>query len=462
MAGPKITVIGAGSYFFGKAIIRKMADSAALAGGTLALVDTDAKVLRTMVRLAKRIFKQTRCGVKVIGSTRRREVMRDSDFIVLTFSYRNAHYRGVDTEIAARHGIRMCSSDTIGPGGIFRALREGPHVLAVANDARKLAPDAWVINFVNPTTVLGMVLQRYASDLRSFALCDGHHEPYNTLNWCKQAGILAADAEAVPPDVANRLDLALAGVNHCTWILRFRYDGKNVLPRLISNLRRRVRDERQAPNDHSKSRYNAAYTLELYKLYGLLPTATAHTKEYVPFFQGYGQAPVKPEPIALFDGAQRQREMDAAWAVTEQYATGKLSAQRFLRDVSTDHATDIIEAMWGGTGQPYYINTLNRAAVTNLPADALLELRCDIDMQGPRPHPVGAFPRGVLALQQQVLDTHELTAEAAITGDRAILRRAMLTDPICNNIADADGCIRDLLKAEREALPGYWFGRRRR
>ena len=89
--------------------------------------------------------------------------------------------------------------------------------------------------------------------------------------------------------------------------------------------------------------------------------------------------------------------------------------------------------------------------------ETFLELRCDLDMRGPRPQPFGAMPRGLLALTQEVLDTHELTAQAAVTGDRAILRRAMLTDPICNNIGDADACIRDLLDAERDALPAYWF-----
>lgn len=102
-------------------------------------MDTRPDVLRTMVRLARRVFEHTRCGVKVIGSTDRREVLRDSDFVVLTFSYRNAYFRGVDTQVAARHGIRMCSSDTIGPGGIFRALREITHALAVARDTARLA-----------------------------------------------------------------------------------------------------------------------------------------------------------------------------------------------------------------------------------------------------------------------------------------------------------------------------------
>ena len=117
--------------------------------------------------------------------------------------------------------------------------------------------------------------------------------------------------------------------------------------------------------------------------------------------------------------------------------------------------------MWGGLGKSFYINSPNRGAVTNLPADAFLELRSDIDLHGPRPQPFGPMPRGMLGLTHQVLDAHELTAEAAVTGDRALLRRAMLTDPLCNNIADADACIEELLEAERDALPDYWYARRR-
>jgi alpha-galactosidase len=367
-------------------------------------------------------------------------------------------------DIAARHGIRMCSGDTIGPGGIFRALRELPKVLAMAADARRLAPGAWLINFVNPTAVMGIGLRRYAPQVRSFALCDGHHEPYNTLSWCKQAGILPADAAQVPPEVAARLDLKIGGVNHCTWLVRFRYRGKDMLPVLRRRWEAARRQERLRVADKAKPRYNWHYALALLDLYGCFPTAISHTKEYVPFFQDYGVRPVAPEPIRCFDAAVRAQEMAAEWARTEAYADGRRSVRAFLREVHDDHATDIIESMWGGLGKPFYINVPNRGAVTNLPPDAFLELRCDVNLQGPRPQPFGEMPRGLRALQQQVLDTHELTAEAAVTGDRALLRRALLTDPIVNNIADADACIRDLLAAERDALPAYWFrkdGRKR-
>ena len=457
MSGPKITVIGAGSYFFGKPVIKKMATSPVMAGGTLALVDTNPKVLVTMMELAERAFESTGCGVRVVGSTDRKQVMSDSDFVVLTFADRNAHFRGVDTRIAAKHGIRMCSSDTIGPGGIFRALRETPHALQMALDTQELAPHAWLISFVNPTTVLGMAIRRYAPGVKSFALCDSQHEPHNTIRWCQAVGILPDGATSIPPEVETRLDLAIGGVNHFTWMLRFTYDGKDMLPVWRQKLEQKVEAEKRNPNPSSKARYNNAYALALWDVFGKYPTVTGHTKEYVPFFQGYGVAPVLPEPIALFDADERSRQMADAWAKTEQYAAGAISVEQFLKDTQVDHATDIIESMWGGLGKKFYVNTANRGAITNLPDDAFLESRSDLDMHGPRPMPIGAFPRGLLALQHQVLDTHELTAEAAVTGDRAILRRAMLTDPICNNIGDADNCIADLLEEEREALPDYWY-----
>ena len=213
MSAAKVVVIGAGSYFFGKPVIYKMATSPILAGGTLALVDTDEKVLDTMMHLARRVFAQTKCGVKLIGSTDRRKVMKDADFLVLSFSDRNAYFRGLDTEIAAQHGIRMCSSDTIGPGGIFRALREVPHALAMARDAARLAPDAWVINFVNPTAVLGIALKRYAPGVKTFALCDGHHEPYNTLHWCKTVDILPRTRRQFPPkSIINSISRSAASI----------------------------------------------------------------------------------------------------------------------------------------------------------------------------------------------------------------------------------------------------------
>jgi alpha-galactosidase len=462
---PKIVVIGAGSFFFGRPVIWNMVTSPVLQNGTLALVDTNPAVLKTMTSLANRVIRETGAHVTVQASVDRRDVLNDADFVVLTFSDRNAHFRGIDTEISAKYGVRMCSSDTIGPGGIFRALREIPHVLSAARDTEELAPDAWMINFVNPTSVLGIALMRH-SNIRSFAICDGPHEPRCRLRVLKTAGIISEDAAAVPPEVEAKLDLRIAGVNHFTWMTVFRYDGVDYLPKWREIIAGRAAEEaadnsstdgHTDSNSASKSKFNYSYALKLMDIFGAYPDRIGHTKEYVPYFQGYGVSPCLPEPLRLFDAEKRQQKMNARWSETEKYASGELSVDQFMSEGQSDHATDIIESMWGGLGKTFTVNTPNAGAVTNMAGDAYLELRCHLDMQGPRPLPFGPMPLGILAQQRQVLDTHELTVQAAVNCDRGLLLRAMLTDPIVNNIDDGKKIMEELLDAERDALPAGWF-----
>lgn len=456
--GPKVVVIGAGSYFFGKPVIYNMIENPLLRDGTLALVDTDEKVLTTMTSLAHRAKEFRQSELAIVASTDRREVLKDADFVVLSFSYRNSYYREVDTRISRKYGVTMCSSDTIGPGGIFRAMRELPEVLRIADDVRELCPRAWVINFINPTSVLGIGLMRHAPEVKSFALCDGNHEPYVRLAYLRGLGILPTEATEIPPEVADKLDLAITGVNHCTWTLRCNYDGIDCLPKLHDLLRRRAQEEYELPpSPKAKPRLNQNYALQLMDIYGYSPTAVSHTKEYVPFFQGYGVSPATPEPIIPFDAWNRAAEMAEAWEKTEKLAKGELPIEEFFGGNRGDHATDIIAAMWGRPGSSYYINCANRGAVTNLPDDAFLELRCQVSMEGPKPYPVGAMPRGLLGLTHQVLDTHELTVEAIVENSRDKLLRAMMTDPIVNNIGDARNIIAELLEIERDHLPDAWY-----
>ena len=145
------------------------------------------------------------------------------------------------------------------------------------------------------------------------------------------------------------------------------------------------------------------------------------------------------------------------WAQVDGFITGQTPIADYMKTFGPDHATDIIETMVGGLKKPYYINTANRGAVSNMADDAFLEVLCDVDMNGPRPRPVGEFPHGLRAMQEQVLDTHALTAEAAVTCDRSRLRRAMLTDPMVSSLADTDKIIKELLAKERGALPKGWF-----
>ncbi len=447
---PKVVLVGAGSLFFGRKAVWQMVHSPHLRHGTLALVDTDADRLEKMRRLAEKVIAHHGSPLKLEASTDRREVLGDADFVVLSFAHRNAYYRGVDCELAEKYGMRMCSGDTIGPGGVFRTMREWPQIAACAADVLELAPQAWVVNYINPSAVHGMALRRAFPGLKSFALCDAQ---YNLRE--RYAGLAQ-----VPDD--DKLRIVTAGPNHFTWLLEASHDGRDLIPALIEAMRGKAADDAnaqaQGSHEQSKGWLNNGISVELYEAFGVLPTVVAHTKEYVRFYQRAGVAGRDAHPpLKLFEAHERDAWTQQVWARVDAYLEGSATMDEFDVEFGPDPATDLIENMWASLGKPMYVNTANRGAVSNLGDDAFIETLCDLDMQGPRPRRCGALPRGVRGLSELILDAHEITAEAAITHDRTLLRRALLADPLTDSIGDTDALLEDFFEVQREALDPQWF-----
>ncbi len=453
---PKVVVIGAGSLFFGRQAIWQMVHSPHLNKGTLALVDSDSERLEKMATLAHKVVEANGVELAVEAASDWRAVLPGADFVVLSFANQTVKYRGVDCNTSVKYGIRMCSGDTIGPGGVFRALREFPVILRCAADIQRLCPDAWVINYINPSTVHGMGLRRYAPMLKSFALCDSLHMPHIKRRYAVRAGLCSSE-EKYTAELDAGFDMRIAGVNHFTWMLKAEYEGRNVMPAIAETIRRDAATESDGGDVGAKAIFNSAIGHLLYEIFGYIPVCVAHTKEYLPYFQGLGTLPEQVPPLAIWETEARYERHAEMWRQVDAFNSGAIPIGDYMTMLGPDHATDIIESMVGGLGKPFYVNTANNGAVTNMSDDAFLELLCDIDMTGPRPRPVGEMPRGLRGLQERILDTHELTAEAAITCDPALLRRALLVDPLVHSIADADALIRELLEAERDALPDCWF-----
>ncbi|MBN1557679.1 MAG: glycoside hydrolase family 4 [Lentisphaerae bacterium] len=456
MKGPKVVVLGAGSIFFGRQAIWQMVASEVLNTGTLGLVDTDPSHLARMTHLAQKAIAHRGVPLTLESSTDRREVLKDADFVVLSFAEKSVPNRARDCEISARYGIRMCSGDTIGPGGIMRTLREFPHILECCADVTDLCPNAWVINYINPTAANGIGLQRFAPELKTFALCDGLHMPHVKNSYARRAGIIGPD-EVLTPEQDADFDFRIAGPNHFTWLLKAEYQGADRVPAIAESLRRSAATETDGPDKGAKARFNDAITYELYKAFGYVPTCTGHTKEYVRYWQGHNLTEDAIPPLDLWDHIPRYEWHWRNWNEIDGYNYGVLPMERFFAETRADHATDIIETMWGGRNKPFFINTPNGTAVPNMPDDAFLEMLCDLSMDAVTPREVGPAPVGLRGLWQQVLDTHELTARAARSGDRDLLYAAFACDPLTQSLADTRRLIEALLQAEKDMLPAFWF-----
>lgn len=453
---PKVVVIGAGSLFFGRQSIWQMVHSEHLNKGTLALVDTNEDRLNKMVALARKVAEANQVELVIEGSTDRKEVLKDADFVVLSFADDTVKYRGMDCAVSEKYGIRMCSGDTIGPGGIFRAMRELPVIMDCARDIEAICPDAWVINYINPSAVHGIALSRFAPKLKSFALCDSHHMPHKKIIYAIRAGLIADESEYTE-EIDRKFDFQIAGVNHFTWLLKAEYEGKNVMPLIAESLKKTAETETVGGDKGAKAIFNDAISYQLYDIFGYVPTCTAHTKEYVRFWQGLGPLEEAVPALSIWETEERYKRHDAMWKQVDDFLNGHIPIGDYISTFAPDHATDIIESMVAGLGKKFFINTHNQGAVPNMNDDAFLELLSEVSMDGVKPVPVPEMPRGIRGMQELVLDTHELTAEAVVEGSREKLRRAMLTDPLVNSIAAADRIINELLEQEREALPSHWY-----
>ena len=463
MKGPKVVLIGAGSVFFGMQTIWSMVKKEGLNNGTLALVDPDEKKLGWLEKVARRAIDATGVDLKLQVATNHRKVLKGADFVTMAFARDGVKLRGLDADISTKYGMIMCSADTIGPGGTMRTLREVPVQTNILKDVEKICPEAWIVNWINPTAAMGIASMRHFPNLKSLAICDGPHNPRFDNDLIVDAG-LAKSAEKITDALRSRVKIRSGGVNHFNWVVEMTYKGRDVTGRLKQKLLDEVTKADHADTiDSDKSHRINEIALMLTQAVGYVPKCVGHTQEYLPFFQGHDKAN-KKDVITLKKWRidLRRGWMRTLWKEMRDTASGKRPIEDFLEKTTPDHASDIIEAMWLGLDKRFYINTPNRGAVTNMPDDAYLELLCVVDMNDVRPLPFGEMPRPLHGYCQRVLDEHELAVEAAMTCDRDTLLKAFLASMVAVSIPDSKACMEEMLRRERAYLPKAWFKKARR
>jgi alpha-galactosidase len=397
---PKIAFVGAGSAVFTRNLVGDILSQPELRDSTtFALMDIDPERLRTAEIVASRLIDAHGASASVTATQDRRAALDGADYVVTSFQvggYKPSTV--IDFEVPKRYGLRQTIGDTIGIGGIMRALRTIPVLLDVCRDLEEVSPDALLLNYVNPMAMLCWAVAE-ASPIRCVGLC---HSVQHT------AGELAADL-GLP---AAELDYHVAGINHVAFFLRLEHQGADLYPALADVV----------PPETNRVRY------KLMEHFGYFVTESSeHFAEYVPWFIKDGRADlIELFNIPLDEYPRRCERYIGEWAQLRRELEGgaELSTRR-----SAEYGADIIRACEGGEPFKFNGNVPNRGLIDNLPADCCVEVPCIASERGIDPQAVGTLPRQLAALMQTNVNVQGLTVEAALTGRREAVHQAAMLDP---------------------------------
>ena len=429
----KITFMGAGSTVFAKNVLGDCMLTECLHDVEIALYDIDGERLEDSYLLISALNKNCNEGratiKKYLGVENRKEALRGAKFVI------DAIQVGlydpctiIDFEIPKKYGLRQTIADTLGIGGIMRALRTIPVLEDFARDMEEVCPDAWFLNYTNPMAMLAGYMQRYTS-IKTIGLC-------HSVQVCS-AGIL----QDLGIQVDGFTDL-IAGINHMGWLLEIRdLDGNDLYPLI----RERAKFMNENYIHHDMTRY------EYINRFGYYCTESSeHNAEYNPYFikSAYPEL-IQRYNIPLDEYPRRCVHQIARWKHQKEviFNGGNITHRR-----SREYASRIIEAMT--TNVPFKIggNVLNRGLITNLPHNACVEVPCLVDAMGIHPTVIGDLPEQLAAMNRTNINPQLLTIQAARTRKREDIYMAAMLDPHTSaelSIDDIVSMCDDLIEAHQ-------------
>jgi len=446
----QVTIIGGGSYQWAPSLITDLLGMPSLAGVHLVLEDIDPAPLEKMEAIAR--LAGDRLGAKstVETTTDQRKALEGADFVVVTISTGGFESMAVDIDVPARHGIRQSVGDSVGPGGINRALRNIPVLVGIGRDIEECCGDAWLLNITNPMSALTRSVCRETS-VKTVGLC---HE---VGNFCMDVAIAFRKPHtAVHPVVA--------GVNHFPVVTELDIDGRDgfvMLRELVEELggldALRPDPARPEPEPFSKLSFGVRHVLQLTMLerFGAMPAANdRHLAEFLPSIlteaSGWGEA----WGIALTPISRREEHQAQYVADVDDVLSG---AEELKTWESGEMVAPVIDSLLTGNRRDLPLNLPNTGQVPDVPIDAVVEAMCIVDGEGLRGRDVARPPAPLAELLRRHVAVQELTVEAAVRGDRELAHAAFALDPLAGrgDWRDIDAMVDELLAGTAKWLPQF-------
>ena len=435
---PKITIIGAGSLVFSCQLIWDVLSFPEISESTISLMDIDEERLSLIAQLAQKMVKERGGKAKIEASLDRREALKDADYVIITIEVGGLDAYLNDIKIPDKYGINQNVGDTIGPGGVFRALRTIPVMVDICKDMEKLCPNAHLLNYTNPMVINCWAMNK-VSKIKKVGLC---HSVQGTAQQL-------ASYMQIPYE---ELSYWVAGINHMAWFLELKWKGKDAYP----ILRRIAKDKNlweRVIGGYKKFGMKDIVRFKIMEHFSYFVTESSyHMSEYVPYFRKNEK---QMEELAV----SYRWWLD--YKNTSEIYTKKIKEQiasknKITIEKSNEYAPQIIYSLH--TGKPCRINgnVENRGLITNLPEGCCVEVPCLVDKSGIHPCYIGDLPPQCAALNRSNIGVQELAVQAALTADKDALLQAVALDPLTSSILTLDEIkkmVDEMIKAEAKYLP---------
>lgn len=429
----KVVVIGAGSSYTPELVEGLLLREGSLPIRELWLVDIEAGRWKAEIiyQLALRMVERAGHSMKVILTDDRETALKDADFVCFQFRAGGIESRVQDEAIAAKFG--MIAQETNGIVGLANALRTIPIALDIARQMEQLCPEAWLLNFTNPSGLVTEAILQQTS--------------IKALGLCNVPVIMEHSVLKMLDTTANELFFQVAGLNHLIWARKIQYKGQDKMPYIL---------ERAITDNHLMLPKNIEafdWSPILLRQLEMLPCA------YLRYF--YASWDTKPKQTHDQNKPNRAdvvKEIETK--LFDIYKDPNLDVKPKELELRggqyySESACRLMNAVFNDTGEIMHVNTINDGAINGLPTDCVVEVSSVIRASGAHPLRVEAFPQDTLRLIQTMKTVEQLTIEAAINGSVGLALRALTLNPIIESGSSLELALKEILEQNLDATPAF-------
>lgn len=431
----KVVFLGAGSAFLERLFVDLLSMPGARKG-EIALVDIDTERLELAQQMCEKVIAAEGADWTVRATTHRRDVLAGADYIINCIEVSGTECVRHDNDIPAQYGVEQCIGDTVGPGGLMKALRTVPVFLDVLYDIEELCPDAYVFNYTNPMSIMCLAASM-VSDAKVFGFC--HSVQGTSRALARYAGVDYSD-----------LQWTCGGINHLAWFTELACGGEDLYPRLMKEAQEGTDLWEKDPVRFDMMQHFGCFVTE----------SSGHFSEYLPYYRK------RPDLIKRY---MREKYLGASGFYATNWPDWRVACDQRRRDVisgkqahhegrSLEYASYCIEAI--ETNRPFcaHLTVPNVGLIENLPDDGVVEVACMVDRNGVVPTYFGYLPPQLAAICRMNINMIELAALACVERSLDTATHALLLDPLTAAVcspAEIRAMAGELFEAEREFLPDF-------